>query len=284
MKRRVLVPTCVLAYPHLHALGAEPYAAFAPGDDGPPLDDWMTQAAMDADGLGVRWNPNAAPVSWAARFDAARRALAIAVGDGVIVAEDGNILVGTRARVRPVRTGRAANGDPGPPRRGAPRRRRDRVRGRLAADGRRGGCRGVGLALPRVSAHERPRPATHAAMPALPAARSRGLPALARSRCLPPAAPAPARPARRGAGAVLGPALAALPRDRGRGRGGAAGAWSRSRAPARRSLRRSPRRRRRASWRRRASSARARRAARRSATPSARSTRPMPARRRRRSP
>ena len=23
---------------HLHALGAEPYAAFAPGDDGPPLD------------------------------------------------------------------------------------------------------------------------------------------------------------------------------------------------------------------------------------------------------
>ena len=79
---------------HLHALGAEPYAAFAPGDDGPPLDDWMTQAAMDADGLGVRWNPNAAPVSWAARFDAARRALAIAVGDGVIVAEDGNILVG----------------------------------------------------------------------------------------------------------------------------------------------------------------------------------------------
>ena len=49
---------------------------------------------MDADGLGVRWNPNAAPVSWAARFDAARRALAIAVGDGVIVAEDGNILVG----------------------------------------------------------------------------------------------------------------------------------------------------------------------------------------------
>ncbi len=79
---------------HLHALGAEPYAAFAPGDDGPPLDDWMAQAAMDADGLGVRWNPNAAPVSWAARFDAARRALAIAVGDGVIVAEDGNILVG----------------------------------------------------------------------------------------------------------------------------------------------------------------------------------------------
>jgi hypothetical protein len=79
---------------HLHALGAEPYAAFAPGDDGPPLDEWMAQAAMDADGLGVRWNPNAAPVSWAARFDAARRALAIAVGDGVIVAEDGNILVG----------------------------------------------------------------------------------------------------------------------------------------------------------------------------------------------
>jgi hypothetical protein len=79
---------------HLHALGAEPYAAFAPGDDGPPLDAWMTQAAMDADGLGVRWNPNAAPVSWAARFDAARRALAIAIGDGVIVAEDGNILVG----------------------------------------------------------------------------------------------------------------------------------------------------------------------------------------------
>jgi hypothetical protein len=79
---------------HLHALGAEPYAAFAPGDDGPPLDDWMTQAAMDADGLGVRWNPNAAPVSWAARFDAARRALALAVGDGVIFAEEGNILVG----------------------------------------------------------------------------------------------------------------------------------------------------------------------------------------------
>ena len=80
---------------HLHALGAEPYAAFAPGDDGPPLDDWMAQAAMDADGLGVRWNPNTAPVSWAARFEGARRALAIAVGDGVIVAEDGNILVGT---------------------------------------------------------------------------------------------------------------------------------------------------------------------------------------------
>jgi predicted nucleic acid-binding Zn-ribbon protein len=80
---------------HLHALGAEPYAAFAPGDDGPPLDDaWMAQAAMDADGLGVRWNPNTAPVSWSVRFDAARRALAIAVGDGVIVAEDGNILVG----------------------------------------------------------------------------------------------------------------------------------------------------------------------------------------------
>jgi hypothetical protein len=79
---------------HLHALAAEPYAAFAPGDDGPPIDDWMTQAAMDADGLGVRWNPNTAPVSWAVRFDAARRAIAIAVGDGVIVAEDGNILVG----------------------------------------------------------------------------------------------------------------------------------------------------------------------------------------------
>jgi hypothetical protein len=80
---------------HLHTLGAEPYAAFAPGDDGPPLDDWMAQAAMDADGLGVRWNPNTAPVSWSARFEGARRALAIAVGDGVIVAEDGNILVGT---------------------------------------------------------------------------------------------------------------------------------------------------------------------------------------------
>ncbi|MDQ1434239.1 MAG: hypothetical protein QOF59_1055, partial [Actinomycetota bacterium] len=61
---------------HLHALGAEPYAAFAPGDDGPPLDNWMEQAAMDADGLGVRWNPNTAPVSWSARFEGARRALA----------------------------------------------------------------------------------------------------------------------------------------------------------------------------------------------------------------
>jgi hypothetical protein len=79
---------------HLPSLGAEPYETFAPGDDGPPFDDWMSQAAMDADGLGVRWNPSAKPVSWAVRFDAARRALGIAVGDGVIVAEDGNILLG----------------------------------------------------------------------------------------------------------------------------------------------------------------------------------------------
>ena len=268
---------------HLPSLGAEPYSAFAPGDDGPPIDDWMSQAAMDADGLGVRWNPNAKPVSWAVRFDAARRALAIAVGDGVIVAEDGNILLGrVKAFDQSVRVGlrTVVSGLPVEVRRVG-----------VEIEFEDGDVRTVDAADVEASAWRCPvclRTSVHgeaeaAAVPALPAPRAGGLPALARPRGR-TQAPAPAaRAARRRAGRVLAAALAPLPRDRGC-RGSRAGACRVARGDPRGARRRDRRgeggRRAR---RRCASSGHAPRRARPSATPSARSTQPTRARPRRRS-
>ena len=61
--------------------------------DAPP--PWWEEALTDdPSGLGVRWNPSAQRIPWAQRFEAARLALCVAVGDDVSVEQDGVLEVG----------------------------------------------------------------------------------------------------------------------------------------------------------------------------------------------
>jgi hypothetical protein len=74
---------------HLERLGAEPFASFQPVGDGPGPGLFWDVTADDLASLGIRWNPNATRIPWAARVDAARRATFVVPGDQVTVEENG---------------------------------------------------------------------------------------------------------------------------------------------------------------------------------------------------
>ena len=75
-------------------LGERPYTAL-PREAAEPTAAWWEEALSDdPSGLGVRWNPTAQRIPWAQRFEAARLALCVAVGDDVSIERDGVLELG----------------------------------------------------------------------------------------------------------------------------------------------------------------------------------------------
>ena len=179
----------------LELLSERAYTELSERENGSPAPAWWEDAIFeDPSGLGVRWNPGAVRIPWRQRFEQARLALCIAVGDSVTVEHDGDAHArpgrGLRqlgARQPAHRLGRAAD-------RAAADRRRGPLPRRLALDRRcRRRPRG-GLALPRVRADEHARRAARAPLPALHPALAHRLRALGRAR--PPLAQAAPQAAR----------------------------------------------------------------------------------------
>ena len=80
---------------HLDALAAGSYEALArDAAAGGSATPWWAEAANLAEQMGLVVNPDSPRVGWEQRFEAARRALAIAVGDTVSVERDGVLRVG----------------------------------------------------------------------------------------------------------------------------------------------------------------------------------------------
>ena len=81
----------------LELLSERPYTEISERDNGTPAPAWWEDAIFeDPSGLGVRWNPGAVRIPWRQRFEQARLALCIAVGDTVTVEQEGVL---TLARV-----------------------------------------------------------------------------------------------------------------------------------------------------------------------------------------
>ena len=78
----------------ISVLGERPYTALPrePADHGAAW--WEEALTDDPSGLGVRWNPTAQRIPWAQRFEAARLALCVAVGDDVSIERDGVLELG----------------------------------------------------------------------------------------------------------------------------------------------------------------------------------------------
>jgi hypothetical protein len=74
----------------LELLSERAYTELSERENGSPAPAWWEDAIFeDPSGLGVRWNPGAVRIPWRQRFDQARLALCIAVGDSVTVEHDG---------------------------------------------------------------------------------------------------------------------------------------------------------------------------------------------------
>jgi hypothetical protein len=79
----------------LELLCERPYTELSERDNGTPAPAWWEDAIFeDPSGLGVRWNPGAVRIPWRQRFEQARLALCIAVGDTVTVEGDGVLSLG----------------------------------------------------------------------------------------------------------------------------------------------------------------------------------------------
>ena len=79
----------------LELLAERPYTELSERDNGAPAPAWWEDAIFeDPSGLGVRWNPGAVRIPWRQRFEQARLALCIAVGDTVTVEQDGVLTLG----------------------------------------------------------------------------------------------------------------------------------------------------------------------------------------------
>ena len=79
----------------LELLSERPYTELSDRDNGTPAPAWWEDAIFeDPSGLGVRWNPGAVRIPWRQRFEQARLALCIAVGDTVTVEGDGVLALG----------------------------------------------------------------------------------------------------------------------------------------------------------------------------------------------
>ena len=71
------------------------YTELSERENGSPAPAWWEDAIFeDPAGLGVRWNPGAARIPWRQRFEQARLALCLAVGDTVTVESDGVLTLG----------------------------------------------------------------------------------------------------------------------------------------------------------------------------------------------
>jgi hypothetical protein len=79
----------------LELLAERPYTELSERENGTPAPAWWEDAIFeDPSGLGVRWNPGAVRIPWRQRFEQARLALCIAVGDTVTVERDGVLALG----------------------------------------------------------------------------------------------------------------------------------------------------------------------------------------------
>ena len=79
----------------LELLSERPYTELSERENGTPAPAWWEDAIFeDPSGLGVRWNPGAVRIPWRQRFEQARLALCIAVGDTVTVERDGVLTLG----------------------------------------------------------------------------------------------------------------------------------------------------------------------------------------------
>ena len=116
----------------LELLAERPYTELSERENGSPAPAWWEDAIFeDPSGLGVRWNPGAVRIPWRQRFEQARLALCIAVGDTVTVEQRGRALARPRRGLRQLgarqpahRLGRPAGRAAAHRRRGAlPRRR-----------------------------------------------------------------------------------------------------------------------------------------------------------------
>jgi hypothetical protein len=74
----------------LELLSERAYTELSERENGSPAPAWWEDAIFeDPSGLGVRWNPGAVRIPWRQRFEQARLALCIAVGDSVTVEHEG---------------------------------------------------------------------------------------------------------------------------------------------------------------------------------------------------
>src|SRR3954447_10948695 len=79
----------------LELLAERPYTEISGRDSDAPAPAWWEDAIFeDPSGLGVRWNPGAVHIPWRQRFEQARLALCIAVGDTVTVEQEGVLSLG----------------------------------------------------------------------------------------------------------------------------------------------------------------------------------------------
>ena len=79
----------------LELLSDRPYTELSERENGSPAPAWWEDAIFeDPSGLGVRWNPGAVRIPWRQRFEQARLALCIAVGDTVTVESEGVLALG----------------------------------------------------------------------------------------------------------------------------------------------------------------------------------------------
>jgi hypothetical protein len=78
----------------LELLAERPYTELSDRENGSPAPAWWEDAIFeDPSGLGVRWNPGAVRIPWRQRFEQARLALCIAVGDTVTVEQEGVLTI-----------------------------------------------------------------------------------------------------------------------------------------------------------------------------------------------
>ncbi len=74
----------------LELLAERAYTELSERENGSPAPAWWEDAIFeDPSGLGVRWNPGAVRIPWRQRFEQARLALCIAVGDTITVEREG---------------------------------------------------------------------------------------------------------------------------------------------------------------------------------------------------
>ena len=138
--------------------------------------------------------PGAVRIPWRQRFEQARLALCIAVGDTVTVEHEGVLSLGARRGLRQLGARQPAHRLGRPAGRAAPHRRRGALSRRHDLDRRRRRRARRGLALPGVRPHEHARRAARAPLPALHPPLAHRLRPLGRPRPpLAPAAPPPAR-------------------------------------------------------------------------------------------
>ena len=109
----------------LELLAERAYTELSERENGSPAPAWWEDAIFeDPSGLGVRWNPGAVRIPWRQRFEQARLALCIAVGDTVTVEQRGVLSLGARRGLRQLRARQPAHRLGRPAGRAPPHRRR----------------------------------------------------------------------------------------------------------------------------------------------------------------